>query len=81
MKKTKKGGPTKRTVGDVTIDSGAITYKGKPVGSLMHALKHGYHPVVRLTLGDSVKDYELDTPDLIDTVFEVVEEKLGGMAS
>lgn len=62
---TKSPKPTKLTVGDTVVDKGKITYQGKPVGTIMQGLKHGYHPVHKLTLkmsnGATFKaDFEVD---------------------
>lgn len=44
----------------ICIDNGDVFYKGEKVGRLEHDLKHGYHPIIRLTLGTHVKDWEVD---------------------
>lgn len=66
-----------KTVGDITIDNGKITYQGKAVGELMSDLKHGYHPAVRLTVNGKTTWFEQDTPNLIDTIFGAVAKAVG----
>ena len=63
------------TRGTVTIRLGTISKSGKKIGTVMHELKHGYHPVIRLRLnGEAMREFETDTPKLMDKIFKHTEE-------
>jgi len=67
----------------IVIDSGNITVGSTKVGEVMQDLKHGYHPAVKLVIPDKniIEWFELDTENLVDTIFERVGELFNGIRS
>jgi hypothetical protein len=65
-----------QTRGEVTIDDGSIQVGGKEIGRVDGGLKFGYHPCVKMEIGQHVEWFEWDTPELIDKVFKAVDAQL-----
>ena len=62
----------------ITIAKGSVTVEGSDevVATVMQDLKHGYHPCIAIRVGLVVHWVELDTKNLIDECFRIVEEEL-----
>lgn len=52
----------------IEIAGGVIRANGQRIGTVNKDLKHGYHPVARMKVGQVTEDFELDTPDLIERI-------------
>lgn len=65
--------------GNITLTAGRIIVGGSDVGAVERRLRHGYHPMLRVVIGTTVTWFELDTPSLVDRVFEVVAAKVPGV--
>ena len=65
-----------KTRNGITIDDGIVTVNGKKVGEVMQDRKHGYHPAVSIRIGKKVEWLELDTKNLIDVVYQTVNNML-----
>ena len=65
---------------NIDITDGTIKIEGKKVGTVFNEMKHGYHPAVKLVVNKKVEWHEIDTPNLIDVIFDRAVALFNGAA-
>lgn len=63
----------------ITVVNGIIRDGDRrEIGTVLQALKFGYHPAVRVKIGPSVEWFEQDEDKLIEKIFEHIRVEVKG---
>ena len=60
------------------VENGRITRYGKPVGTAVKDLRYGYHPSIRVNVGDWETWFEIDEKGLKAKIVQFAREVTSG---